>query len=117
MTDEPRPGWARHEVTIHVDKPLRLSANAMRALHKSTGAPLSEILQSDDEERRWQATAFGDLYRRAVDSGHMPDAATLFDWAGDVDLVFTVETQPLQITDPLELESSTISPDSAATGE
>jgi len=117
MTDD-RPSWARSEVTIHVDKPLRLSSNAMRALHKATGRPLSEILQdTDDEESRWQATAFGDLYRRAVDSGHMPDASTLWEWAGDIDLTFTVDTAPMQITDPLEPGYSTTSQDSAATGE
>jgi hypothetical protein len=117
MTDEPRPGWALEEVDIHVDKPLRLSADAMRALAKGSGRSLTDILQDpEDDATRWQATAFGELYRRADRSGHMPDAATLWEWAGRADLAFSVDTETLQLADPTGRASSQTSPDSATTG-
>jgi hypothetical protein len=118
MTDTAkRPGWALEEVAIDVNKPLRLSADAMRAMHKASGRTLTDILQDpDDDATRWQATAFGELYRRADRSGHMPDAATLWEWSGRADLAFSVDTEVLQIADPTGRESSATSPRSATTG-
>jgi hypothetical protein len=117
MTDDERPAWALDDVPIHVDKPLRLSADAMRALSKGSGRTLTDILQDpDDDATRWQATAFGELYRRADRSGHMPDAATLWEWAGRADLSFSVDAETLQLADPTGRESSATSPPSATTG-
>ena len=101
-------------VVIDNEKPLRLSADAMRALKKATGRNMSDLLNDDDDDAaRLQTMAFAELFRRGVQSGHMHDAATLWDRAGSVELDFVVTTP----TDFLGGESSQTSPDSAGTGE
>jgi hypothetical protein len=117
MTDD-RPAWALEDVEIHVDKPLRLSADAMRALTKGSGRTLTDILQdTDDDATRWQATAFGELFRRGDQAGHLPDAATLWEWAGRADIAFSADAETLQLADPTGRESSATSPRSVITGE
>ena len=105
MTNEP--------VQITTDKPLRLSAEGMRALKKATGRGMSELLNDeDDEANRLQVMAFSELHRRATHGGHMPDAATLWEEAGTVEVEFS---GPVEI-DPLGSASSITSPPSAVTG-
>lgn len=107
-----RPDWATKAVTIEPGS-VRMSADAMRGLKKATGRSMTDLLQDDeDEANRLQVMAYGELHRRAAMLGHLPDAATLWDYAGAVDLDFVVETE----LDPLGDGSSTISPPSAATG-
>lgn len=105
MTDEP--------VEISLDKPLRLSADTIRALKKATGLSMTEMLNDDeDEANRIQVVAFAELHRRGVRSGHLPDAATLWEQAGAIDVDFA-RPEPM---DPTAGESSPTSPPSAATG-
>jgi hypothetical protein len=100
-------------VVISQDRPLRLTADAMRALKKATGRSMSELLNDeDDDANRIQVTAFAELHRREVRMGHMPDAATLWEQAGAVEVEF-VAPEPM---DPLDDESSPTSPPSAPTG-
>ena len=110
---EKTPQWARDPVTLEPGA-VRMSAEAMRGLKKATGRSMTDLLQDDDDEaNRLQVMAYGELWRRAHRLGHLPDAATMWDYAGMVELEFVVERQ----IDPLEGGSSTTSPHSAATGE
>jgi hypothetical protein len=105
MTNEP--------VTIGTDKPLRLSADAMRSLKKATGRNMSELLNDDDDDaNRIQVVAFAELYRRYLPSGHMPDAAALWEEAGSTEVDFTAP----ETVDPLGGGSSQTSPPSVGTG-
>jgi hypothetical protein len=100
-------------VTISQDRPLRLTADAMRALKKATGRSMSELLNDeDDEANRIQVTAFAELHRREARLGHMPDAATLWERAGTTEVEFAAPEQ----VDPLGDGSSPTSPPSAPTG-
>lgn len=104
--------YLRDPVTITPNKPLRLSAEAMRALKKATGQQISDLANGDDEADRLQVLAFAELHRRAALAGHMPDAGALWEAAGLVEIDFQ-NAEPL---DPLDGGSSTISPPSAASG-
>jgi hypothetical protein len=96
-------------------KPLRMSADCMRSLAKATGRTMTELLQDEaDEANRIQVIAFSELHRRYARAGHLPDAATLWEQAGAVEVVF--ETPPSIVDDPLGSGSSTTSPPSAGTG-
>jgi len=100
-------------VVVSPDRPLRLSAEAMRALRKATGCSMTELLADDDDEaNRLQVVAFAELHRRAKRSGHEPDAATLWDQAGQIEVDFAAPER----LDPLDDGSSTTSPPSAVTG-
>lgn len=106
------PDWAARPVVIEPGS-VRMSADAMRGLKKATGRSMTDLLQDDDDEaNRLQVMAYGELHRRANRLGHLPDAVTLWDYAGAVDLEFEVETE----VDPLDGGSSTISPPSATSG-
>lgn len=97
MIDETEP------VVISPDRPLRLTAEAMRALKKATGRSMSDLLNDeDDDANRIQVTAFAELHRRAARMGHMPDAATLWDQAGLTEVDF-MAPEPI---DPLGVGSS-----------
>jgi hypothetical protein len=101
-------------VVIDSERPLRLSAEAMRALRKATGRSMSELLNDeDDDANRVQVMAFAELHRRGVRLGHLDDAATLWERAGGVEVDFLAPTAP----DFLDGASSQTSPDSAGTGE
>ena len=101
-------------VDIDSERPLRLSAEAMRALNKATGRSMSELLNDDDDEaNRIQVMAFAELHRRGRRLGHLADAATLWERAGDVEVDFIAPTAP----DFLDGASSETSPDSVGTGE
>jgi hypothetical protein len=100
-------------VEVGQDHPLRLSAEALRALKKATGRNLTDLLGDDeDEPARFQVMAFAELFRRERGRGHMPDADTLWERAGLVDLDFVAQDR----TDPLDGKFSTASPPSPATG-
>ena len=100
-------------VVVQSDHPLRLSADAMRSLVKATGRSMSELLQDDDDEaNRVQVMAFAELHRRGVRSGHLPDAAQLWERAGVVPVEFGAAR-----SDPLDGESSETSLRSADTGD
>ena len=106
------PEWATTPVMIEAGA-VRMSADAMRGLKKATGRSMTDLLGDDDDEaNRLQVMAYGELHRRAARLGHLPDAATMWEYAGAVELDFVVETE----LDPLDGGSSTISPPSAATG-
>ena len=49
MTREPDYGYG-DVVHISSDKPLRLSADAMRALRKATGRTMSDLFNDDEDE-------------------------------------------------------------------
>ena len=103
-------------IEVGGDHPIRLSADALRALRKGSGRTLTELLNvpEDDAEGqadKFQVMAFAELYRREVRGGHMPDAGTLWERAGRVELDFVVAER-----DPTPGESSTDSPPSVATG-
>lgn len=106
------PAWQTDPVVVKQGHTPRVSADCMRALHKATGQTMSDLLQGDDDASRLQATAFMELYRRAAAAGHMPDAGTLWELAGAVELDFEV-AGPI---DPLGDGSSTTSPRSVDTG-
>jgi hypothetical protein len=115
MTD-----YLTEPVIISEERPLRVSASAMRALAKATGRSMTELLQGADdaeaEADRLQAVAFIELYKRAARLGHLPDAGTLWEDAGNVDI--DVATKPLALVDdPLGSASSTTSPPSVTSGE
>jgi hypothetical protein len=99
---------------------LRVSADAMRALAKATGRSVSELLQGDDsaegEADRIQAIAFLELHKRAARAGHLPDAGTLWEHAGAVEIVMAPAPPP-RSADPLDTDSSKTSPPSVAIGE
>jgi hypothetical protein len=100
-------------VTISQEKPLRLTADGMRALKKATGHTMSELLADDeDEANRIQVAAFAELHRRETRLGHMPDAATLWERAGALEVVLT-GPEPI---DPLGGGSSPASPPSVPIG-
>lgn len=100
-------------IELSSDKPLRLSAEAMRSLKKATGRNISELLNDEeDEANRIQVTAFAELFRRHSRSGHMPDAASLWDEAGSAEVEF-LAPEPI---DPLGDASSQTSPRSVDTG-
>jgi hypothetical protein len=102
-------------VNISADKPLRLSADAMRALKKATGRTMSDLFNDDeDEANRIQVMAFAELHRRGARLGHLEDAATLWDMAGAAVVEFEA---PELAADPLGGVSSPISPRSADIGE
>jgi len=99
-------------VVIAADRPLRLSAESMRALKKATGRSMTELMADDDDEAtRLQVAAFAELHRRAKRSGHEPDAATLWDRAGEIE----VDLVAPERLDPLGDGSSTTSSPSAST--
>jgi hypothetical protein len=101
-------------VEIDSEKPLRLSADAMRALKKATGRSMSDLLNDDDDDAaRLQTMAFAELFRREARLGHLSDAAALWERAGSVELDLVV-TAP---TDFLDGASSQTSRRSAGTGE
>jgi hypothetical protein len=101
-------------LAISMDKPLRLSPDAIRALTKATGLTLTELLADDgDEGTRIQVMGFADLFRRYSRAGHLPDAATIWNQAARAYVPFVASSPP---NDPLEHGSSTDSPDSVATG-
>ena len=101
-------------VEIDSERPLRLSAEAMRALRKATGRGMSELLNDDDDEaNRIQVMAFAELHRRGVRLGHLDDAATIWERAANVEVDFITPTAP----DFLGGVSSETSPRSAGTGE
>jgi nucleoid DNA-binding protein len=101
-------------VAIDPDKPLRASADAMRAFTKATGSTLTDVLQGEDDADRFQALAFFELHVRAAKAGHLPDAGELYELAGRVTIVF--EAPANVVADPLDAGSSRTSPRSAATG-
>jgi|SRR5215471_412566 len=95
-------------------KALRLSPDGVRALAKATGRSMTELLTDDaDEANRFQVIVFADLHRRFSRSGHMPDAATLWEMAGRADVIL----EPDDVPDPLDSESSTLSLPSVDIGE
>lgn len=114
MTSRPErpPAWLEDPVVMRQGQAPRVSADCMRALTKATGQSMGELLQGEDDANRIQAAAFIELYRRAARAGHLPDAGTLWDQAGRVDVDFEA-AGPI---DPLGDGSSTTSPHSAATG-
>jgi hypothetical protein len=100
-------------VDIDSERPLRLSAEAMRALRKATGRSMSDLLNDDDDDaNRIQVMAFAELHRRGTRGGHLDDAATLWERAGAVEVDFIAPTPP----DFLGGESSETLPRSAGTG-
>jgi hypothetical protein len=102
-------------VVVTQSRPLRLSADAVRALTKATGRTMTDLLQDEeDEANRFQVIAFAELHRRYARLGHLPDAAVLWEKAGFAELEFELEATIVE--DPLGTGSSTISPPSAATG-
>lgn len=101
------------EVVVDTERPFRMSPEGMRALRKATGLSLTDILQGEDEDLRWQATAFGELHRRLARRGHLPDADELWQRAALTAIVLEVPTAP----DPLGAASSKTSPPFAGTGE
>jgi hypothetical protein len=110
MTDHPHYD---DPILIGENHPMRLSADALRALKKATGHTMTELVQDDEDDlSRFQVMAFAELYRRYATSGHMPDAATLWERAGAVEIEFGAEA-----LDPTSGESLTDSLPSAATGE
>ena len=107
-----RPQWMTDPIIIQPGA-LRMSAEAMRSLRKATGRSLTELLQDDeDEANRFQALAFAQIFRRGAALGHLPDAGTLWEAAGLVEVEFATEG-----LDPLGGVSSITSPPSADTGE
>jgi hypothetical protein len=87
---------ARHDdpVTIDAGKPLRLSAEAIRALKKATGRTMTDLLQDeDDDANRFQVMAFAELHRRYAAAGHLPDAGELWERSGSVELEITAPEQ------------------------
>ena len=112
MSDE-QQNWMTDPVVLQPTT-IRLSADAMRALKKATGRSMSELMQDDDDEaNRFQVMAFAQLHRRGAMLGHLPDAATLWDAAGAVDMDLEADG-PI---DPLGGGYSTTSQPSVATGE
>jgi len=103
-------------LAIDPDRPLRASADAMRAFTKATGRTLTDVLQGEDDADRFQALAFFELHARAARAGHLPDAGELYERAGAVEIEFSPSSTPV-VADPLGAASSTTSPLSAATGE
>ena len=100
-------------VEVSVERPLRLSADCMRALEKATGRTMAELTgEGADQADQVQLLAFAELYRRYRASGHMPTPAELWEQAGAIDLDFV----PVRPLDPTAGESTTASPPSAATG-
>ena len=96
-------------VEVGPDHPMRLSAEALRALKKATGRSLTDLTSDDDDiETRFQVTAFAELYRREVRRGHMPEASVLWERAGRVELDFVATDR----ADPLGAASSTTPPPS-----
>jgi hypothetical protein len=105
---------ADDDIEIRADKPLRMSANALRALRKGAGRPMSELMEDDsDDGNRPQVMAFLELYSRAQRAGHPVEAGELWQLAGDIEVIYTQPPAP----DPLAAESSPISPRSVTTGE
>jgi hypothetical protein len=106
-------------IVVSEEKPLRVSASAMRSLYKATGRTMTELLQGtddpDSEADRMQAVAFLELHKRAARLGHLPDAGVLWDEAGDVEIDFRANVDD-RAADPLGIGSSTTSPPSAAIG-
>jgi hypothetical protein len=101
-------------VAIDSERPLRLSADAMRALRKATGRSMSDLLNDDDDDaNRIQVMAFAELHRRGARLGHLDDAATIWERAAAVEVDFLSPTVP----DPLGGESSQTSQSSVGTGE
>jgi hypothetical protein len=97
-------------VEVGQDHPLRLSAEALRSLKKATGRNLSDLLGDDDDDAaRFQVMAFAELYRRERSRpewhGHVPDADSLWERAGQVELDFVTAER----LDPLDGKSSTTS--------
>jgi hypothetical protein len=92
-------------VIIAEEKPLRVSAAGMRALAKATGRSMTELLQGSDdpdaEADRMQAVAFLELYKRAAKLGHLPDAGTLWEQAGDAE-IDVQSAPPNRVDDPLD---------------
>jgi hypothetical protein len=102
------------DVVIEPDRPLRLSADAIRALTKATGRTFSDLMADDDDEaNRVQVMAFAELHRRHARLGHLPDASELWERAALVPVDF-VAPAPV---DPLGDAGSTTSPPSAGTGD
>lgn len=100
-------------IEVGAEHPLRLSAEALRSLKKATGRNLTDLLGDDDDDvTRFQVLAFAELYRREAGRGHMPDADSLWERAGRVELDFVTPER----TDPLDAKSSTTRPPSAVTG-
>jgi len=100
MTD-----YTSEPVVISAERPMRATANGMKALAKATGHSMTELLQGtddpDSEAERMQAVAFLELYKRASKLGHVPDAGTLWEQAGDVEI--DVQTsEPSRMDDPLD---------------
>ena len=96
-------------VEVGQDHPMRLSAEALRALKKATGRSLTDLTSDDDDiETRFQVTAFAELYRREVRRGHMPEPSVLWERAGRVELDFVATDR----ADPLGAASSTTPPPS-----
>jgi hypothetical protein len=84
-------------IEVGAEHPLRLSADALRALKKATGRTMTDLLaDEDDEVSRFQVLAFAELHRRAARLGHLPDAAELWERAGRVELDFV----PVERLDP-----------------
>jgi hypothetical protein len=101
------------DIVISPDRPLRMTANCMRALTKATGRTFTALMGDDDDEgNRIQVMAFTALWSRADRLGHLPDPATLWEEAGDEIVVFAAPER----LDPLGDGSSTTSPPSAAIG-
>lgn len=85
-------------VEVGADHPIRLSADALRSLYKGSGRTLTDLLNQpeDDPEAmsdKFQVMAYAELYRRQARLGHLDDAATLWERAGRVELVFGVEAR------------------------
>lgn len=108
-------------MTDHYDDPvevvagasIRMSPDAMRALKKATGRSMGELLQDDDDEAgRFQVMNFAELHRRYARAGHLPDAAELWEHAGQVEMSFVPER-----LDPTSGEPSKTSPSSADIGD
>ena len=108
-----RPAWQTEPVTV-VPGDVRMSPEAMRMIKKATGRTITELTkESDDEADGFQVMTFGELYRRALEAGHMPDAGALWELAGQVEIQFASEDM---LADPLGDGSSQTSPPSVTSG-
>jgi hypothetical protein len=90
-------------LAVAMDKPLRLSPDAIRALTKATGRTLTELLgdaEGEDEATRIQVLGFADLYRRYARLGHLPDAATIWEQAARAYIPFATSAAPPDPTEP-----------------
>jgi hypothetical protein len=103
MTDAP--------VAVNAD--IRVTVSRIQALKKMSGLSFTECMQSGDDEVRFRAHAFMELYRRDTEAGLSPEPDDLWDRAAQVEMYFELAAPRL---DPTSGPFSTTSPPSAATG-